>query len=71
MRYFSDGAVIGSREFVEAQTEVDGVRDHASHRKRRRRGVSFLAGGTAELFSLRNLQVEDPVVGAGGLQTNW
>ena len=68
VRYFSDGAVIGSREFVASQVEDAGPSGDGGGgetRRRRRPGVCIAGEGATGLCSLRNLQVE-PVTRPAG-----
>ena len=61
VRYFTDGAILGSREFVE-----DAFRRHRQHfSARREEGARSMKGGDwGDLFAARQLRVEvlgDPV----------
>ena len=58
VRYFSDGAVIGSREFVASQVERDEGATGEKARRKRRRGVCIAGAAESGLCSLRDLRVE-------------
>lgn len=63
VRYFTDGAVIGSKAFVAEQWDVSGSGNDPS-KKRRLNSIPELPKAAA-IFSLRQLRV-DGVVSPGG-----
>ncbi len=66
MRYFTDGAVIGSRGWVN-QVFEDHRQQFGPKRKDGARRFKFLA--EADLFGLRNLRIECVAI-AGGTNSN-
>ena len=62
VRYFSDGAIIGSKAFVAAQRD-GGTPDREDSKKRRVNSISELEKSSA-IFTLRKLRV-DAVVKPG------